>query len=158
MEQKLIFEMRNQLHDAKRQLDSALSRLLRRWDLTENAFRILYVLSCNPDGMEPALIAEHASMLRSAVCPILNKFEKQQLITRQEHQDDHRRKIITLTESGSFFAREVKDTCFRVEEKAFARFSTSEIQQMISVFACITQALMEEVIVDEKTEEKYKND
>jgi DNA-binding MarR family transcriptional regulator len=108
--------------------------------------------------MEPALIAEHASMLRSAVCPILNKFEKQQLITRQEHQDDHRRKIITLTESGSFFAREVKDTCFRVEEKAFARFSTSEIQQMISVFACITQALMEEVIVDEKTEEKYKND
>ena len=154
MEYDQIALLQSQLHDAKRLFDSTLHRLIRRWDLTENAFRILYVLYSNPEGVEPAKIAELTNLLRPAVCPVLNKLDERGLIVREEQSGDHRRKLIALTPGGTRFVSEVKAECLSVEARAFSHFSPEEIRNLVSLFSRYTQCLQKEVSATETTRKK----
>lgn len=154
MEYDQIALLQSRLHDAKRLFDSTLHRLIRRWDLTENAFRILYVLYSNPEGVEPAKIAELTNLLRPAVCPVLNKLDNQGMIIRKEQSGDHRRKLVALTPGGIRFVTEVKSECLRIEGRAFSHFSPEEIQNLVALFSRYTQCFQEEVNAKGKKREK----
>ena len=151
LEYDQILLLQHRMHDSKRLFDSTFHRLIGRWGLTENVFRILYLLYANPEGVEPAKLAELANLLRPAICPILNKLDRHKLIVRKEQSGDHRRKLITLTEKGERFVRKVQAGCLEVEGRAFAHFSPDEITNLTALFSRYTQCLLEEVKASEVT-------
>lgn len=106
--------------------DAAYNTLLKRWDLNLNAYFLLRLLRDNPDGVEPAVIADKISVLRQTVTVLLNELEKRDYILRQASKLDHRRKKIVLTGSGRRFADQLCGEIMEIEREALSVFTPEE--------------------------------
>jgi len=111
--------------------DAAYNKLLKRWNLSTNAYFILEMLQENPEGVEPAVLADKINIVRPAVTVILNDFESKKLILRKEHKTDHRRKHILLSANGRRFADEVINAVHEIEMAGVAQMTSAERKAII---------------------------
>lgn len=109
-----------------RESDRVYARFLKRWDLSLNEYFILRWLYENPEGMEPAQLADAATVQRQLVTGILREFEKRKLILRKDHPTDLRRRIILLTETGQEFAKKVIQAIDELDLKALSTLTDEE--------------------------------
>ncbi len=108
-------------------------RFLKKYNLSLNSFHVLTLLSRNPGGLEPSLLAERLGIMRQALTPLLNGLEKKHYLTRQSQVDDHRRKKIVLTPSGLEFITEVEGSMSTLELKALGEIPDAELDLMFEV-------------------------
>ena len=93
---------------AWKQTDMAYSKLAHSRNLSLNMVWAFECLSEHPEGVEPAVLAERTNLLRQTMTVVLNDLERQQLVTREFHPTDRRKKVIRLTEKGEQGARAIR--------------------------------------------------
>lgn len=102
------------------------TRILKKFNLSGNAFTVLYLLLTHSDGLEPAQLAERLGGMKQIITPLLNDLEKHGYILRREQKKDHRKKLILLSRRGIAFAEEVCEAVYRVDRQALELFTTEE--------------------------------
>ncbi len=99
---------------------------LKKWNLSSNTYWVLEYLYHNPQGAEPAELADAVGVMRQLITIILNDLEKRGCILRKESKDDHRRRKIMLSKHGQSFAREVCDAVDELDLQSLSTFSEEE--------------------------------
>ena len=115
---------------AWKQTDFAYSRLAHSRNLSLNMVWAFECLSEHPEGVEPAVLADEANLLRQTMTVVLNDFEEQGLVTREFHPTDRRKKMIKLTAKGQKVCNEILDTIAQCELEALSELS-EEDQRML---------------------------
>ncbi|MBE6379435.1 MAG: MarR family transcriptional regulator [Lentisphaerae bacterium] len=111
---------------AWKQTDVAYSRLAHSRNLSLNMVWAFECLSEHPEGVEPAVLADEAKLLRQSMTVVLNDLEDQGLVTREFHPTDRRRKMIKLTSRGKKVCREILDTIAQCELEALSGLGEEE--------------------------------
>jgi len=111
--------------------DNVYTQYLKRWNLSLNAFFVLSWLRENPDGVEPAQLADKVNIQRQLVTIILRDFESRGLILRKEQKADHRRKRILLSKQGVLFANEVCEASDTLDLHGLAAFTPAEQEKLL---------------------------
>lgn len=91
-------------------------------------FRTLVYLMQHPDGAAPSQIADDLMILRQSMTNIVDSLEKQSLVERSAHPNDHRRIIVRLLPKGLSLAR----TLFQIEndytQRIYRHFTKQELE------------------------------
>ncbi len=123
--------------------DNVYISLLKRWNLSRNAYFVLAWLHDHPEGVEPAQLADRANIQRQLVTSILRDLESRELISRQEQKSDHRRRLITLTPAGHAFAGQVSLAMDNIDLQGLAAFTEHEQRQLVEYSRRFYQAIRE---------------
>lgn len=97
--QKLENQLCFPLYAAARLVTRLYQPLLKAHNLTYPQYIVLLIL-WQQEGMTVGEIGQLALLNSNTLTPILQRMEKNQLITRQRCQDDERKMLIYLTEQG----------------------------------------------------------
>ena len=81
-------------------INRASSIVLNEFGLSEGRLVLLFLLSRQPSGLSPALLAEQAGVTRATITGLLDGLEQQQLLVRQNNTSDRRVLTVKLTEAG----------------------------------------------------------
>lgn len=81
-------------------INRASSSVLNEFGLSEGRLVLLFLLSRQPSGLSPALLAEQAGVTRATITGLLDGLEQQQLLVRQNNTSDRRVLTVKLTEAG----------------------------------------------------------
>lgn len=81
-------------------INRASSTVLNEFGLSEGRLVLLFLLSRQPSGLSPALLAEQAGVTRATITGLLDGLEQQQLLVRQNNTSDRRVLTVKLTEAG----------------------------------------------------------
>lgn len=81
-------------------INRASSTVLNEFGLSEGRLVLLFLLSRQPAGLSPALLAEQAGVTRATITGLLDGLEHQQLLVRQNNTSDRRVLTVKLTEAG----------------------------------------------------------
>ncbi|MFA5608640.1 MAG: MarR family transcriptional regulator [Alcaligenes sp.] len=81
-------------------INRASSTVLNEFGLSEGRLVLLFLLSRQPSGLSPALLAEQAGVTRATITGLLDGLEQQQLLVRQNNASDRRVLTVKLTEAG----------------------------------------------------------
>ncbi|MDD3886999.1 MAG: MarR family transcriptional regulator [Victivallaceae bacterium] len=154
MDKTSLMKVISDLRLSLRRFDFTITSLFKSCGLSGNTFRVLMELHCNPDGIEPAAIADATNLVRPAVTQLLNDLESSGLIERREHAADHRRKIVTLTPRGQALAAETLEKLTSIEQRTLNRFSDDDLNCMCRVFDSYTRTLEQEFADEEKKSSK----
>ncbi len=111
---------------AWKQTDVAYSKLAHSRNLSLNMVWAFECLSEHPEGVEPAVLADEAKLLRQTMTVVLNDLEDQGLVTRKFHPTDRRKKIILLTDLGHQVCSEILDTIAQCELEALSELSEED--------------------------------
>ncbi len=120
-----------ELLDLWRFTDDEYTNFLKQWNLTPNEYWVLEHLLNSPDGTEPSLLAQKIHEQPQLITFILRSFEKRSFIVREENKEDHRRRIIRLTQSGKEFATEVCNAANDLDIQGYSVFSAEEQRQFL---------------------------
>jgi DNA-binding MarR family transcriptional regulator len=111
---------------AWKQTDFAYSRLAHSRNLSLNMVWAFECLSEHPEGVEPAVLADEAHLLRQTMTVVLNDLEDQGMVTREFHPTDRRKKMIKLTAHGQQVCGEILDTIAQCELEALSELSEED--------------------------------
>lgn len=87
------------LAKAHQQLYARFRDLLTPHNITPQQFALLAFL-WKQDGLSQAELAEKTEIDRTTLSGLIDRLEKQGLVTRQPHPDDRRAWLVTLTDAG----------------------------------------------------------
>ncbi len=128
-----------------RKVDLAYTQLVKHFNISGNTYCVLHLLLSKPEGVEPAEIADIVIITRQMVALILNDLEKRGWIIRTGLKTDHRRKKITLTQTGKEFAEKVVNTSQEAELRGFEVMSEEEQALFFSLGSRYCEFLQKEV-------------
>ncbi len=111
--------------------ENVYTAFLKRFHVSKNTFFALDYLNSNPEGEEPAVLAERLGLTRQMMTIVLNDLDERGFIIRRERKDDHRRKTILLSKKGKTFADEVCRASENFDLTALAGFSDEEFCGML---------------------------
>lgn len=120
------------LNELWRLMNNAYGRMFKRLNVSQNSYLIMDILYNNPEGIEPAVIADTLSLLRPAVAAMLKDMERKNLIIRKAQKKDLRRKHIILTDTGRELAGKVIEAVTAVELDALSHMTLKEQQILIT--------------------------
>ena len=130
---------------AWKQTDAAYSKLAHSRNLSLNMVWAFECLSEHPEGVEPAVLAEQTNLLRQTMTVVLNDLEKQQLVTREFHPTDRRRKVIRLTPKGELVCREILDAIAQAELEALSELRGEDQEQLFKLTTGFCRALVDKL-------------
>ncbi|MBP5640251.1 MAG: MarR family transcriptional regulator [Victivallales bacterium] len=111
---------------AWKQTDTAYSKFAHSRNISLNMIWAFECLSKHPEGMEPAVLADETHLLRQTITVVLNDLEKQELVTREFHPTDRRKKVIRLTQKGERICHEILDAIAQSELEALSELCEEE--------------------------------
>ena len=127
---------------AWKQTDVAYSRLAHSRNLSLNMVWAFECLSEHPEGVEPAVLADEANLLRQTMTVVLNDLEDQGLVTREFHPTDRRKKMIKLTAYGQQICDEILDTIAQCELEALSELGEEDQHQLFLLNTRFCQGLV----------------
>ena len=130
---------------AWKQTDTAYSKLARSRNLSLNMVWAFEYLSEHPEGVEPAVLAEETNLLRQTMTVVLNDLEKQNLVTREFHPTDRRKKVIRLTPEGERVCREILDAIAQAELEALSELCEADQDLLFKLTARFCRALVDKL-------------
>lgn len=105
---------------------------------------LLQMLEKN-EGQSQKELAKCIMVKPSTITVMLNRMEERGFIKKVQHEIDHRKYCIYLTEEGKDIVKKVKENVQIIEEEMFKNFSKEEKEQMYSLFKRMKQNLLEAV-------------
>lgn len=130
---------------AWKQTDTAYSKLARSRNLSLNMVWAFECLSEHPEGVEPAVLAENSHLLRQSMTVVLNDLEKQELVSREFHPTDHRKKVIRLTPKGELVCNEILDAIARSELEALSELCEGDQRLLFELTVKFCRALADKL-------------
>ena len=110
------------------------SRLFRQYNLTSTQFVILYILQ---DGGAPLTIRKIADRLTKSfpgTTGLIDRLEKEGLVTRERCATDRRVVYVTLTDKGQATFLELGNLLRKLHEKLFGHLTKAELKEFIWLF------------------------
>ncbi|MEP3247724.1 MAG: MarR family transcriptional regulator [Sneathiella sp.] len=100
--------------------------------LMTGQYSVMEIIAQNP-GRTQSAIAWAAGLDRSSLVPILNQFEKNELITREPVERDKRAYAVSLTEKGEEELVSLRKQVERMEDKFIGGLGARNHQQLIGL-------------------------
>ena len=123
------FKLDNQLcfrlYTASRLITQAYNPLLSQYGLTYPQYLVLLVL-WEKDAQPVNDIAKRLYLETNTVTPLLQRMEKEGIITRVRGEKDARQMIVTLTKKGKDLQKQLADVPFSVGESVLCGSVTPE--------------------------------
>ena len=130
---------------AWKQTDMAYSKLAHSRNLSLNMVWAFECLSEHPEGVEPAVLAERTNLLRQTMTVVLNDLERQQLVTREFHPTDRRKKVIRLTAKGEQVCHDILDAIAQAELEALSELREEDQEQLFKLTTGFCRALVDKL-------------
>ena len=130
---------------AWKQTDAAYSKLAHSRNLSLNMIWAFEYLSEHPEGVEPAVLADETNLLRQTMTVVLNDLEKQELVTREFHPTDRRKKVIRLTPKGEQVCREILEAIAQAELEALSELREEDQEQLFKLTTGFCRALVDKL-------------
>lgn len=130
---------------AWKQTDTAYSKLAHSRGLSLNMVWAFECLSEHPEGVEPAVLADETKLLRQSMTVVLNDLEKQELVTREFHPTDRRKKVIRLTPKGERVCREILDAIAQSELEALSELCEEDQRLLFKLTTRFCRALVDKL-------------
>lgn len=122
------------LNQCDRELDGIYHTYAARYDLSDAALWILYILHDAPAPLTQADIGNYWFLSRQTIHTALHTLRSQQLITLAPIPGNRKSKQILFTQQGYALATQVILPLKQAEARVFDSFSPEENQQFISTF------------------------
>jgi len=100
-----------------------------RYDVTPQQFGLLGFL-WQEDGITQAELSARSQIDRTTVGGLVDRLEKEGLLTRESHPEDRRAHLICLTERGRSVQGEMSALAFAVQERWLSKLSAEEIETL----------------------------
>ncbi|MBE6369133.1 MAG: hypothetical protein E7056_03105 [Lentisphaerae bacterium] len=139
---------------AWKQTDVAYSRLAHSRNLSLNMVWTFECLSEHPEGVEPAVLADEANLLRQTMTVVLNDLEEQRLVIREFHPTDRRKKMIKLTDKGQQVCREILDTIAQCELEALSELSEEDQRMLFQLTSRFWNGLVSKLLASANGSDK----
>ena len=127
--EKAAFLLDNQLcfrlYTASRLLTQAYRPLLSAYGLTYPQYLVLLVL-WEKDAQRVNDIALRLSLETNTVTPLLQRMEKEGIVTRRKSKEDARQMIVSLTETGKSLQQDLCDVPYAVGSSVLCKSVTPE--------------------------------
>ncbi len=124
-----------------RRIVTGYGRRMQSWGLPLHAASTLVGIDYDPDGAEPAHLADVACVPRQTMTSILDTLEQRGLVVRETHPADRRRKIIRITPAGRKLARAIRDDILATEAFAMNVASPGQLPIIRDLLSRYTDAL-----------------
>lgn len=132
--------------------------LFRRFDLTEQQWRVLRVLWSN-DRVTSAQLAEQTILLQPSLVGILDRLEKKQLISRSRSAIDRRVVYVAASPEGRELQEQVLPEVELIHQRLQAAVSENEWKSMQATLEKISAKMVEDEshqLVSDNTHKKLK--
>lgn len=107
-------------------------------------FKIIMMLSHNPDGVIQSEIVENTNLKPSTISLTLKTLEQMGYLTRENSADDNRKTIVKITSLGKNYDSKIRD-CFKiVEEEMIKNISSEELQLFKDIITKMQKNLQHE--------------
>ena len=116
----------NACFSAWKETNEAYSKLAHSRNISLNMVWAFECLAEHPEGVEPAVLADEANLLRQTMTVVLNDLEDQGWVTRELHPTDRRKKMIKLTLEGKRVCQEILDMIAQAELEALSELGEDE--------------------------------
>lgn len=132
-----------------------LSRFHQRQDHAHHAqFRCLAIISQNTP-MRQNKLQEMLDVRSSSLSELLQKLEKNGLITRCQNENDRRSYVLSATEKGRMYISTNKQSRMQQSEQMFACLSEEEKEQLEKIFQKIIASIALEQTPEASELEKF---
>lgn len=138
-------------HDYQRVIDQwydewfAMDRFYYEWarrkGLTLTGLFILYVIDTHEEYCTPIEIAEKLTRSRQTVNSALDQLESLGIIQRQKDPRDGRSKVISFTDEGRRYARQLLDELEEMEISAIQSISLEDTAEMVNTMGRMLHSL-----------------
>ncbi|KYJ76564.1 MarR family transcriptional regulator [Streptococcus iniae] len=119
--------------------DRTASQLLKPFDLTPSQFKFLKYVTFQPEASVRQIDLEvFFGMSNPSVTGVLQNLEKKGLISRQNHPDDRRSKVILLTQKAKDARLKILKTYQAIEEAFTSALSEQEITLLRPILRKLT--------------------
>lgn len=119
-----------------------LSRRLKSYDLSGQAFSVLLTLETLPDRRLPMNdIGHRLGVTRANVTGLVDTLEKRRLVARRPSERDRRVTHVVLTATGRQRIRSILPAHFRTVRRLFDNFNTAEKAQFAGLLDRFADAL-----------------
>ncbi|SFT40690.1 DNA-binding transcriptional regulator, MarR family [Selenomonas sp. GACV-9] len=118
---------------------SILDVLLKKYNLSEGKFCALVVLHQHgADGIAPSALAAKIGVTRATISNMLQRLERDGLITVRPAASDGRGKIVILTDEGADFMEQILPPHYLRVTKLMEKLSESEQKELIGLLKKLT--------------------
>ncbi len=131
------------LFDLWGKFDRVYFRLLQTRNLSYNSYLVLEELLANPEGLEPAVLADRLNIPRQTMTFVLDHLEKDGFLNRNPHPSDRRKKLIRLSPEGLLLSRQVSEDILQRECRAMKALSNMEQQTLLEIYDKLSAAFEE---------------
>jgi homoprotocatechuate degradation regulator HpaR len=107
-------------------------RILTPYGLTEQQWRVLYILESNP-GLDGTELAERASVLSPSLSRIIKSLAKRKFVTIGKDHEDRRWIIVDITPAGSAIMEKIATERSLVYEGIEARFGKKRLDDLLDI-------------------------
>ena len=121
---------------------AALERILGRYGLSQGRFLTLIVLNRDPEEeVTPSDLAERVGVTRATMTGLLDTLAKDGWIERIQHNEDHRRVVVRLTEGGLAHLGRMLPGYYREISSIMAGLSRQEHEMISKVLGKVREGL-----------------
>ena len=116
-----------------------LDILQSEYHLSEGKFCVLVVLHQHTEGIAPSVLAEKVGVTRATISSMLQRMERDGLVTLEADKEDARSKKVRLTQAGNAFMQKVLPPHYLRVSKLMERLTGEEQRQVIELLHKLTE-------------------
>lgn len=122
------------MYNAIRKINQSYEKWASRFGLTLNEMQIYYeIMDSQQETITQKKLCEALEAPKTSVNSIIKKQMTMGLISLQVNPQNKREKVISLTEEGKLFAKEVILPLFQYEEDIMTQFKEKDINMIIDI-------------------------
>jgi len=136
-----------QFHRAHHLLEQAMEKNLNEVGLSWATFRVLMnLMRAEQDGpvagLQPSELSERQDISRNTMSALLSSLEKDELIRRELHGEDHRKFLIHLTSRGRELMQAQLAKQFKYVSDCFETMTARDRQQLLDLLTRLITGLI----------------
>jgi len=149
-ELSVSIELMRNVHKTYHVLDAAQEEYLKPYNLTAAKFRLLvWLIACDKigyaDGLMPSQLSRFQGVSPNTVSALLSGAQEQGLIERVRHPTDHRKQIITITQTGRDLISQINASYATHLQNMFADLTHEECEILITLLHKLTHSIQSAV-------------
>tara|TARA_R110002095_G_scaffold25573_4_gene26195 strand:- start:7165 stop:7653 length:489 start_codon:yes stop_codon:yes gene_type:complete len=112
------------------QFQNRLGRLFREYGLTCSQYNVLRILRGEGNPMPSLEIADRMVQVVPAITGLIDRLEKQELVTRERCHKDRRVVYVTLTEKAVRLLKEIEKPGLELHEQLIGHLTRKELKEL----------------------------
>ncbi|WP_299467225.1 MarR family transcriptional regulator [uncultured Gimesia sp.] len=123
------------------QFRNRLGRLFREYGLTSSQYNVLRILRGEGKPMPSLEIADRMVQVVPAITGLIDRLEKQELVTRERCHKDRRVVYVALTEKGLKLLKEIDPPGLALHEQLIGQLTRKELKELNRLLVKARQSL-----------------